>query len=67
MLSSSNFGMATEIEDAIEFLMAGATAISVGTANFRNPKVTEEIVSGIETFLSEQKIADINDIIGCVK
>jgi len=54
-------------EDAIEFLMAGATAISVGTANFRNPKVTEEIVSGIETFLSEQKIADINDIIGCVK
>lgn len=54
-------------EDAIEFLMAGATAISVGTANFRNPKVTEEIVSGIETFLSEQKISDINDIIGCVK
>ena len=54
-------------EDAIEFLMAGATAVSVGTANFHNPKVTEEIVSGIESFLSEQKIADINEIIGCVR
>ena len=53
-------------EDAIEFLMAGATAVSVGTANFHNPGVTEEIVSGIEAFLSEQKIADIKDIIGCV-
>ena len=54
-------------EDAIEFLMAGATAVSVGTANFHNPKVTEEIVSGIESFLTEQKIADINEIIGCVR
>lgn len=54
-------------EDAIEFLMAGATAVSVGTANFHNPKVTEEIVSGLESFLSEQKIADINEIIGCVR
>ncbi len=54
-------------EDAIEFLMAGATAVSVGTANFHNPKVTEEIVSGIEAFLTEQKIADINEIIGCVR
>ena len=54
-------------EDAIEFLMAGATAVSVGTANFHNPKVTEEIVSGIEAFLTEQKISDINEIIGCVR
>ena len=54
-------------EDAIEFLMAGATAVSVGTANFHNPKVTEEIVSGIEAFLTEQKIADINEILGCVR
>lgn len=54
-------------EDAIEFLMAGATAVSVGTANFKNPKVTEEIVAGIESFLAEQKIADINEIIGCVR
>lgn len=54
-------------EDAIEFLMAGATAVSVGTANFRNPRVTEEIVSGIETFMRENHIDDIRDIIGCVE
>ena len=54
-------------EDAIEFLMAGATAVSVGTANFRNPRVTEEIVSGVETFMKENHIDDIREIIGCVE
>lgn len=54
-------------EDAIEFMMAGATAVSVGTANFRNPRVTEEIVSGIETFMRENHIDDIREIIGCVE
>jgi len=54
-------------EDAIEFMMAGATAVSVGTANFRNPRVTEEIVSGIETFMKENHIDDIREIIGCVE
>lgn len=58
-------GIATA-EDAIEFMMAGATAVSVGTANFHNPHVTADIVSGIETFMTEQKISDINEIIGCV-
>lgn len=54
-------------EDAIEFLMAGATAVSVGTANFNNPGVTSEIVDGIETFMRDNHIADIQEIIGCVK
>ena len=54
-------------EDAIEFLMAGAKAVSVGTANFRNPRVTEEIVSGIEAFMRENHIDDIREIIGCVE
>ena len=54
-------------EDAIEFMMAGATAVSVGTANFRNPRVTEEIVSGIEKFMRENHIDDIREIIGCVE
>lgn len=54
-------------EDAIEFLMAGATAVSVGTANFNNPGVTSEIVDGIDTFMRDNHIADINEIIGCVK
>ena len=54
-------------EDALEFLMAGATAVSVGTANFHNPKVTEEIVEGIEAYLKRNRIEDINELIGCVK
>lgn len=53
-------------DDAIEFLMAGATAVSVGTANFRNPAVTAEIAAGIEAFLRDNHIDDINEIIGCV-
>ncbi|MBO4652634.1 MAG: dihydroorotate dehydrogenase [Lachnospiraceae bacterium] len=54
-------------EDALEFLMAGATAVSVGTANFHNPKVTEEIVEGIEAYMKRNRIEDINELIGCVK
>lgn len=54
-------------EDAIEFMMAGATAVSVGAMNFHNPYTTQEVVSGIENFMESQKIEDINDIIGCVK
>ena len=54
-------------EDAIEFMMAGATVVSVGTANFHNPRTTVEIVEGMEKFLKEKGIEDINEIIGCVK
>ena len=54
-------------EDAIEMMLAGATAVSVGTANFHNPKVTEEIVAGIQTYLEEQQIADIRELIGAVQ
>lgn len=54
-------------EDAIEFLMAGATAVAAGAMNFVNPYLTEEIVDGIDKFLDKNKIADINEIIGCVK
>ncbi|MCI6629307.1 MAG: dihydroorotate dehydrogenase [Lachnospiraceae bacterium] len=54
-------------EDAIEFMMAGATAVSVGAMNFVNPYTTIEVAEGIEHFLEEQHIGDINDIIGCVK
>ena len=59
-------GIAT-YEDAIEFMMAGATAVSVGAMNFVNPYTTTEIVDGIEKFMKEKKIDDINEIIGCVK
>ncbi len=54
-------------EDALEFMMAGATVVSVGTANFHNPYTTMEIVEGMENYLRENGIADVNEIIGCVK
>lgn len=50
--------------DAIEFLLAGATAVAVGTANFLNPKVTESIISGIEDYLKRKDIKGVKEIIG---
>ena len=54
-------------EDALEFIMAGATAVSVGTANFINPATTLEVVDGIKTYMERHQINDINELIGCVK
>jgi dihydroorotate dehydrogenase (NAD+) catalytic subunit len=54
-------------EDALEFIMAGATAVSVGTANFYQPDVTEKIIQGIADFMELQKVEDIHELIGCVK
>lgn len=56
-------GIATA-EDAIEMLLAGASAVAVGTANFTNPLVTMEIVEGIRSYLEEEGIADVKDLIG---
>lgn len=50
-------------EDAIEFLMAGATAVSVGTANFAEPRTTEMVIEGIEAYMKSQGIEDIKDIV----
>lgn len=58
-------GIATA-EDALEFLMAGATAVAVGTANFRNPNATIEVIEGIEAYMKENGIEDIHDLIGIV-
>lgn len=54
-------------EDAIEFMMAGATAVSVGAMNFVNPYATEETIRGIEAYMEQYNIEDICDIIGCVE
>jgi len=54
-------------EDALELILAGATAVSVGTANFANPMVTMEIVDGIEQYMQMHGIVDINELIGAVK
>lgn len=54
-------------EDAIEMMLAGASAVSVGTANFRNPQVTMEIVQGICDYMEEYDVEDINELIGAVR
>lgn len=54
-------------EDAIEFMMAGATGVAVGAMNFVNPYTTQEVVDGIKRFCEQKNISDINEIIGCVK
>ena len=54
-------------EDAIEFLLAGATAVSVGTANFFNPYATVEIVQGIEDYMKRYGVDDVNQLIGAVR
>lgn len=59
-------GIATA-EDAMEFILAGATAVSVGTANFVNPYATRDVVRGIEDYMRKYKINDINTLIGAVK
>ena len=56
-----------KIEDALEFFIAGARAIEIGTANFVNPKVTIEIIEGIEKYLIENSIKDIDELVGSMK
>ena len=54
-------------EDAVEFLLAGATAVSVGTANFHDPCVTQKIVAGLQAYLEKYGIEDVKDLIGAVQ
>lgn len=54
-------------DDAVEFILAGATAVSVGTANFYNPYTTVEVAAGIEDYMKRYGIEDINQLIGAVR
>ena len=54
-------------EDAMEFILAGATAVSIGTANFANPYTTLEVIDGIEAYMRRHGVEDINELIGLVK
>jgi dihydroorotate dehydrogenase (NAD+) catalytic subunit len=54
-------------QDALEFIIAGARAVSIGTANLVNPKAAIEIIKGIEEYLVENKIKDINELVGSLK
>jgi dihydroorotate dehydrogenase (NAD+) catalytic subunit len=53
--------------DAVEFLMAGATAVQVGTATFRNPRAPIDVLEGIERFMREEGVASVRDLIGAAK
>ena len=54
-------------EDAIEMILAGATAVSVGTANFTNPRATEEIIDGIAAYMEKYQVSDIKELVGAVR
>lgn len=59
-------GIATA-EDALEFIMAGATMVSIGTANFHNPTATVDVICGMEAFMQKNGVKDIKELIGCVE
>ncbi len=58
-------GIANE-EDAIEFIMAGATGVAVGAMNFHDPYTTVKVIDGIEAFMRDENIADLSEIRGCL-
>lgn len=60
-------GGITNSEDAIEFIMAGASMVAVGTANFIHPTTTIDVVKGIKEYMLKYDISDIHELIGCVK
>lgn len=59
-------GGISSFEDALEFIMAGATAVAVGTATFNNPYATVEIIDGIQKYMAENHIASIDEIRGII-
>ncbi len=59
-------GGIADASDALEFIMAGATMVAVGTANFNNPYATTQIIEGIADYMQKNNIDDINELIGCV-
>ena len=61
------FGGIVTGEDAIEFMLAGATAISIGTGNFIEPETSIKVIEGIENYLKRHNINDVNEIIGKVE
>lgn len=60
-------GGIANFEDAIEFMMAGATAVSVGAMNFHNPYATSEIIDGITSYMEKYGVNDVNELISCVE
>ena len=61
------FELIQNAEDALEFILAGATAVSVGTANFVNPTATLDVIDGIQAYMEKYGVKDIHELIGAVK
>ena len=59
-------GIATG-EDAVEFLLAGATAVSIGAMNFVNPHTTTQVIEGIEEYMKKYHVEKVTDLIGAVE
>jgi len=57
-------GGITTAEDALEFILAGATAIAVGTANFVNPRATMDVLDGIEQYMQDEGVKDVGELVG---
>ena len=60
-------GGITTGEDAVEFLMAGASAVQVGTATFRNPRAALDVLEGVEAFMRDEGVEDIRNLIGAAQ
>ena len=60
-------GGVTCTEDALQYILAGATAVQVGTANFVNPRTATEIVDGLMAYLQKHGIADISELVGAAR
>ncbi len=60
-------GGISTVEDIIEFMLVGANAVSIGTANFINPRISVELIEGLEKYLIENDIQDVNDLVGQIK
>ena len=54
-------------EDALEFIMAGASAVAVGAMNFHDPYTTVKVIDGLRDYMEKYKVSDIKELIGCVK
>lgn len=60
-------GGISNYKDALEFMMLGATAVQIGTANFVDPTVTTKVIVGMESWLNAHGVKDVNEIIGCIR
>jgi dihydroorotate dehydrogenase (NAD+) catalytic subunit len=60
-------GGVTSTEDALQYLMAGATAVQIGTANFVNPRTALEIVDGLHAYLDEQGLSHVSELVGVAR